>query len=232
MKHVLITLIFLGFISTIIAQNKKLSKDDLKTTKQKVSYAIGHDVGKNTKLQGIEISVDEFMQGFKDALSDNPVLTEQEITQIIISFQQEMMAEREAKNKVAAQKNKKDGKAFLEANAQKEGVVTLSSGLQYKVIKRGNGPQPTKSDKVKVHYRGTSISGEEFDSSYKRGEPTEFPVTGVIKGWTEALLLMHVGDKWELYIPYDLAYGESGNPPVIQPAQTLLFEVELLEIVK
>ena len=128
------------------------------------------------------------------------------------------------------EKNKKEGEEFLAKNREKEGVITLESGLQYKVIKEGNGPTPTVANKVKTHYRGRLIDGTEFDSSYKRGQPATFPVTGVIKGWTEALLLMNVGSKWELYIPYDLAYGEQGRPPKIPPASTLIFEIELLGI--
>lgn len=144
----------------------------------------------------------------------------------MMAFQQEMSS----KMKNLAEKNTKEGEAFLEANKKKSGVITLPSGLQYKILKEGNGAKPTATQTVKCHYRGTLIDGKEFDSSYKRGEPTEFPVGGVIKGWTEALQLMPVGSKWELYIPSTLAYGERGAGQTIGPNAVLIFEIELLSI--
>jgi FKBP-type peptidyl-prolyl cis-trans isomerase FklB len=135
-----------------------------------------------------------------------------------------------SKVKVVGEKNVKEGETFLAANKKKEGVVTLPSGLQYKILKTGDGPKPTKDQTVKCHYRGTLIDGTEFDSSYKRGEPTEFPVGQVIKGWTEALQLMPVGSKWQLFIPSDLAYGPNGAGQMIGPNVTLIFDIELISI--
>jgi FKBP-type peptidyl-prolyl cis-trans isomerase FklB len=146
------------------------------------------------------------------------------------AFQQEMMSKMQAKQKVEGEKNKKEGEAFLEANKKKEGVVTLPSGLQYKILKAGTGAKPTAKDTVKVNYRGTLIDGTEFDSSYKGGKPVEFPLGQVIKGWIEGIQLMPVGSKWQLFIPSNLAYGERGGGQMIGPNAALIFEVELLSI--
>ena len=198
-----------------------------KTKKEKVSYSIGISIGRNFKNQGVEIDQAAFTQGVKDALKGSKTaLTEMDMENTMSAFQEEMMAKVEAQNKVKLD----EGKAFLEANKNKEGVITLPSGLQYKVIKSGDGPKPTKDQTVSCHYRGTLLDGTEFDSSYKRGQPTEFPVGGVIKGWTEALQLMPVGSKWQLFIPSDLAYGPNGAGGMIGPNATLIFEVELISI--
>jgi len=204
----------------------------LVTEMDKVSYAIGVQLATNFKKQGIDLKIDKFVQGLKDATAGKELeLTEQEIQQTMMSFSQKMMAKQQEQQKADAAKNLAEGKAFLEANGKKEDVKVLPSGLQYKVIKEGNGKTPTVADKVKTHYRGTLIDGTEFDSSYKRGKPAEFGVKAVIKGWTEALQLMKEGDKWELYIPANLAYGERARPTI--PANsTLIFEIELLEVVK
>jgi FKBP-type peptidyl-prolyl cis-trans isomerase FklB len=204
----------------------------LVTEMDKVSYAIGVQLGTNFKKQGIDIKIEKFVQGLKDVTAGNKLeLTDQEIQQTMMAFSQKMMAQQKEKQKADAVKNLAAGKAFLAANGKKEGVKVLPSGLQYKVIKKGTGKTPTAADKVKTHYRGTLIDGTEFDSSYKRGKPAEFGVVKVIKGWTEALLLMKEGAKWELYIPADLAYGERARQTI--PANsTLIFEIELLEIVK
>lgn len=204
----------------------------LVTEMDKVSYAIGVQLATNFKKQGIDLEIDKFVQGLKDATAGKELeLTEQEIQQTMMSFSQKMMAKQQEQQKADAVKNLAAGKAFLEANAKKEGVKVLPNGLQYKVIKQGSGKTPTAADKVKTHYRGTLIDGTEFDSSYKRGKPAEFGVKAVIKGWTEALQLMKEGDKWELYIPANLAYGERARPTI--PANsTLIFEIELLEVVK
>jgi FKBP-type peptidyl-prolyl cis-trans isomerase FklB len=197
----------------------------LKTELDKVSYVIGTQLGQNFKKQGIEISIEPLMWGLKDAMTGKePVLNQSEMQQVMMSFQQRLLAKQAAKNLA-------EGKAFLEANKAKEGVKVLPSGLQYKIIKEGTGESPTADDKVKTHYRGTLINGTEFDSSYKRNKPAEFPIKGVIKGWTEALQLMKEGGKWELYIPADLAYGERPRPG-IPPNSTLIFTVELLEVIK
>ena len=200
----------------------------LKTEMDKVSYVIGAQVGQGFKTQGIEINVESLMRGIKDAMAGKELaLSQDEMKKVMMSFQQRMVAKRAAE----AAKNLADGKAFLEANGTKEGVKVLSSGLQYKVIKEGTGKTPGPDDKVKTHYRGTLIDGTEFDSSYKRNQPLVRAVKGVIEGWTEALQLMKEGCKWELYIPANLAYGERGGPG-IPPNSTLIFEMELLEVVK
>jgi FKBP-type peptidyl-prolyl cis-trans isomerase FklB len=197
-----------------------------------VSYAIGARLGQNFKQQDIEIKIESFVRGLKDALTGGKLeLTQQQIQQLMTSFSQQIMAKQQEKRKAEAAKNLAAGKAFLEANKSKEGVKVLPSGLQYKILREGTGKSPTAEDKVKTHYSGKLIDGAEFDSSYKRNEPAEFAVKGVIKGWTEALQLMKEGAKWELYIPPELAYGERGNRN-IPGNSTLIFEVELLEIVK
>jgi len=206
--------------------------ETLKTELEKVSYIIGTQIAGNFKSQDIEVNLDSLMMGLKDALEGKQlVLSQAEMKQVFTGFQQKMRAKQAAKQAKEAAENLAAGTAFLEANKAKEGVKVLPSGLQYKVIKEGTGNIPTTKDKVKTHYRGTLIDGTEFDSSYKRNMPAEFPVTGVIKGWTEALQLMKVGGKWELYIPANLAYGQRGSRSI--PANsTLIFEIELLEIVK
>jgi FKBP-type peptidyl-prolyl cis-trans isomerase len=172
------------------------------------------------------------MQGMKDAMAGSKtLLTEEEARAALMQLQSEVQAKQQAKAAQEGEANKKEGEAFLAANKSKEGVVTLPSGLQYKILKEGSGPKPKATDSVVCNYKGTLINGTEFDSSYKRGEPATFPVTGVIKGWTEALQLMPVGSKWQLFIPSDLAYGARGTPGgPIGPNSTLIFEVELMSI--
>jgi len=206
--------------------------ETLKTEMEKVSYIIGTQIARNFKTQEIEVNLDSLMMGLKDALEGKTlVLSQDEMKQVFTRFQQQMRAKQAAKQAKEAAENLAAGTAFLEANKAKEGVKVLPSGLQYKVVTEGTGNTPTADDKVKTHYRGTLIDGTEFDSSYKRNKPAEFPVKGVIKGWTEALQLMKVGDKWELYIPANLAYGQRGRPNI--PANsTLIFEIELLEVTK
>jgi len=204
----------------------------LKTEMDKVSYIIGTQIARNFKSQDIEVNLDMLLLGLKDGLAGKELLlTQDEIQQIYSNFQQQMMAKMTAKRTKEAAENIAKGKAFLEQNKAKEGVKVLPSGLQYKVITEGTGKTPTADDTVKTHYQGTLLDGTEFDSSYKRNQPAEFPVKGVIKGWTEALQLMKEGAKWELYIPADLAYGERGRPG-IPPNAVLIFQIELLEIVK
>lgn len=200
----------------------------LKTQKDKLSYSIGVNIGNSLKQEGMEIDLAILSAGLKDAFSGAKLqLTEQQMAEVFTAFQQEHLQ----KQAEAAEKNKKAGEAFLAENKKKEGVKTTASGLQYQIITEGKGPKPTAGDTVKTNYRGTLIDGTEFDSSYKRGEPAVFPVTGVIPGWTEALKMMPVGSKWKLYIPADLAYGEHGQGP-IPPNSTLIFEIELLGIEK
>jgi len=199
--------------------------------KEKVSYALGMNLGTNLHQQQIEIDPNMLLQGLKDAMSGNkPLMTEDEARAALMQLQSDVRAQQQAKAARAADTNKKEGDAFLALNKTKEGVVTLPSGLQYKVLKEGTGPKPTSTDTVVCNYRGTLLNGTEFDSSYKRGQPSEFPVNGVIRGWTEALQLMPVGSKWQLFIPSDMAYGERGAGQDIAPNATLIFEVELLSI--
>jgi FKBP-type peptidyl-prolyl cis-trans isomerase len=203
----------------------------LKTKKEKNSYSIGVDVGRSFSEQGFDFDIDVFVRGLKDGLAGKKLLmTEDEMKSTITAFQYGIKQEQEQKMKSSADANQKEGEAFLAANKTKEGVVTLPSGLQYKILKAGQGKKPTGSDTVVCDYRGTSIKGKEFDSSYSRGEPASFPVSGVIAGWTEALKLMPVGSKWQLFIPSNLAYGARGAGADIGPNQTLIFEVELLGI--
>jgi FKBP-type peptidyl-prolyl cis-trans isomerase len=205
----------------------------LTTQKQKNSYALGMNVGSGMRKQGLDQKVDPALvaRGLRDALSGaKTAITEDEMKTTIQALAGEFRAAQEAKAKEAGAASRKDGESFLAANKTKEGVKVLPDGLQYKVLTEGNGPKPTASDTVTVNYRGTLINGTEFDSSYKRGQPASFPVGGVIKGWTEALQLMPVGSKWQLFIPSDLAYGDRGAGGDIGPGQTLIFEVELLSI--
>jgi len=203
----------------------------LKSQKDKISYVIGVDIGRNLQKGSIDFDPDILAKGIKDALSGGkPLLTEQEIRETTAVFQKELMAKQEEVAKKLGEKNKKEGEAFLAENKKKEGVKTLPSGLQYKVIKEGTGKKPKIPDTVTTHYRGTLIDGIEFDSSYRRGKPASFPVNGVIPGWTEALQLMGEGAKWQLFIPPNLAYGERGAGRDIGPDATLIFEIELISI--
>jgi FKBP-type peptidyl-prolyl cis-trans isomerase FklB len=199
----------------------------LKTGKEKISYVLGTNVGRQFKGQMIELDLPSFSKGVEHAMEGKPLLmTPAEMRDMM----QVLQAEIRAKQADAGSKNKKDGEIFLEENKKKPGVIALPSGLQYKVIQEGTGPKPTATDKVTTHYRGTLIDGTEFDSSYSRGQPMSFQVDGVIAGWTEALQLMPAGSKWQLFIPSNLAYKERGSPPNIGPNSTLIFEVELISI--
>jgi FKBP-type peptidyl-prolyl cis-trans isomerase FklB len=202
----------------------------LTTEKDKQSYAIGLNVGKNLHRDGIDVDPKIVLRGLQDELAGGKILlTDDQIKTVLTDLQNQVRQKQEAKTQALAESNKKEGAAFLTANGTKEGVVTLPSGLEYKVLVAGTGPKPSATDTVVCHYRGTLLDNTEFDDSYKRGQPVTFPVGGVIKGWTEALQLMPVGSKWQLFIPSDLAYGERGKPP-IGPNATLIFEVELLSI--
>src|SRR6266542_5038397 len=197
----------------------------LKDQKDKVSYSIGMQIGFNLSRQKVDINPDILAAGIKDAIAGKPQLTQDQVKDVMAQFEKDM----EQKQKQAGEKNKTEGAKFLEDNKKKPGVKTTASGLQYKVIKDGTGAQPKATDMVTVNYRGTLIDGTEFDSSYKRGQPATFPVNGVIKGWTEALQLMKVGSKYQLFIPADLAYGERSVSPDLAANSTLIFEVELLD---
>ena len=203
----------------------------LKTQKDKVSYGIGMNIGKSLKKDAIDVDADLLVKGLKDSLSGGKTLmSEEEYRATLTALQKEMMEKQAEAAKVLAEKNKKEGEAFLAENGKKEGVVTLPSGLQYKVIASGAGKTPKADDTVETHYRGTLIDGTEFDSSYTRGQTATFPVNGVIPGWTEALQKMREGDKWQLFVPSSLAYGERGAGRDIGPNTTLIFEVELIAV--
>jgi FKBP-type peptidyl-prolyl cis-trans isomerase FklB len=205
----------------------------LPTQKDKLSYALGMNIGKGLHKDSVDINPNLLMRGLKDAMAGGATLmTDEQAQATIMELQGQLRAKLETQRKAAEATNKKDGEAFLAANKTKPGVVTLPSGLQYKILKAGTGPKPTPSDSVECNYKGTLVNGTEFDSSYKRGQPATFPVTGVIKGWTEALQLMPVGSKWQLVLPPDLAYGARGAGDAIGPDETLIFEVELLSIAK
>ena len=192
---------------------------------------IGTGLGANLKKQSVEVDSNLVSQGLKDTMSGGKTrLTQEEAQAVLKEVQTEVQKQQQEKMKEAADKNKSEGDAFLAANKSKDGVVTLPSGLQYKILTAGTGPKPTASDSVVCNYRGTLINGTEFDSSYKRGQPATFGVGQVIKGWTEALQLMPVGSKWQLFVPSSLAYGERGAGAEIGPDSTLIFEVELLSI--
>ena len=226
MKFIINMLIMIG-LATMIAN--AASKDDLKDQKKRFGYGLGANYARNLKQNNLDVDLDMFLQGMKDYLSGESLMSDQEIQSTTKEVGDVVRAQRNAEQEKVAQKNAAEGESFLEANKTKEGVKALGSGMQYKVVHAGDGPIPTASDKVRVHYKGTFIDGKEFDSSYKRNKPATFNVTGVIKGWTEALQLMKVGSKWPLFIPSDLASGNGGNRS-IPPNSTLLFEVELLGI--
>jgi FKBP-type peptidyl-prolyl cis-trans isomerase len=203
----------------------------LQTAKQKASYAIGMNIGKGLKKDEVDVDAASLARGIRDAISGNKsLLTDEEAKTALMALATDVRAKQQAKLDQIAAVNKKEGDAFLAANKAKDGVVALPSGLQYKIEKEGNGPKPTAADSVTCNYRGTLIDGKEFDSSYKRGQPLTIPVSGVIKGWTEAMQLMPVGSKWQLFIPSDLGYGNQAMGQDIQPGSTLIFEVELLSI--
>jgi len=210
-----------------LAQDNK----ELKDQKDKASYAIGLELGNSLKKGKVEANPDTLMKGLKDGLSGaKPLMTEEQVKETMTALQKEMMDKQAAAAKEAGEKNELAGKKFLEENKKKEGVKTTASGLQYKVIKEGTGESPKETDMVITNYKGTTLDGTEFDSSYKRNEPATFPVNRVIKGWTEALLMMKPGAKYQLFIPSNLAYGERAVGKDIGPNSTLLFDVELIGI--
>ena len=213
------------------ATAKPASKLALTTPREKASYALGYNLGRNLKGQMVDVDPAIVTQAIKDAYDGVPSkMTEDEIRAALSELQMDTRAKLEERSKEVSAENEKAGAAFLAANKTKPGVVTLPSGLEYKIITQGSGPKPSASDTVVCNYRGTLIDGQEFDSSAKHGQAATFPVSGVIKGWTEALQLMPVGSKWELYVPASLAYGDRGAGPTIAPGSTLVFEVELLSI--
>jgi FKBP-type peptidyl-prolyl cis-trans isomerase len=203
----------------------------LTTDRDKESYALGMNIARGLKGQSVDVDPAVLTRAIKDVLTGaKPLLTDDEAMEALKKLQAEVHEKQETERKEQADKNSKEGQQFLSTNKSKEGVTTLPSGLQYKILTEGKGPKPTANDTVVCQYRGTLIDGTEFDSSYKRGQPATFPVSRVIKGWTEALELMPVGSKWELFIPPDLAYGDRGAGNLIGPNATLIFEVELMSI--
>lgn len=233
-----ITLVVLVFCAALFAQQQTAPTQTAPTQpgstmneKEKTSYSIGLNIGMNLQEQEVQIDVPSLTKGIQDALGNSkPALSEDEIRTVLMNLQKEVQTRQEAKRKGMAEQNSKEAEAFLVANKAKPGVITLPSGLQYKVITEGKGPKPAATDTVVTHYKGTFIDGKQFDSSYDRGEPATFTVNGVIAGWTEALQLMPVGSKWQLVVPPKLAYGENGFQNVIPPNSALVFDIELISI--
>jgi FKBP-type peptidyl-prolyl cis-trans isomerase len=217
-------LLFIALLGlSITLPLRAADENPFKSPKEKASYALGMNIGKQLRQMDAEVDTEVYMKALKEALSGGKLLlTDEQVRETLMAWQTELRTK-------SLEKNKKDGEAFLAQNKKKDGILTTASGLQYKIETKGTGKTPTSNDTVVCHYRGTLINGDEFDSSYKRSEPMSFPVTGVIKGWTEALLLMPVGSKWKLFIPSELAYGERPRPNI--PANsTLLFDIELISI--
>ena len=221
-KYTSLTLLLIIANLTI---NIKMSAQKLNNEIDSVSYSLGVNIGENIKTQFPDIDLKNFEAAIKDVLDDSkePIVSGADAQKTI----QEYFSKQQAK---AGESVVEEGRNFLAENGKKENVTTLESGLQYEVINSGEGAKPSLNDQVTTHYHGTLINGTVFDSSVERGEPATFPVSGVIKGWTEALQLMSVGSKWRLFVPYDLAYGERGAGPQIGPFTTLIFEVELISI--
>ncbi len=203
---------------------------ELKNQKDKESYSLGYQFGQSLKAQGLDLDLQAYKSGITDALSGNkPALEPKEMQKTVSEVQQRVKSDRQKNLKEAAEKNLSEGRAFLEQNKKKEGVKTLPSGLQYKILTEGSGRSPKASDQVVVNYKGMLINGTEFDNSYKRGEPTTFQVNKLVRGWTEALQLMKENSKWQLFVPPELGYGPGGAGP-IPPNSTLIFEIELLAV--
>ncbi len=229
MKSYLFPSLALGLLlNSAVAQDRP----DLTNPVQRTSYAIGVDMATSLKARDVTLDPKAVAAGIADTLAGKPALKDQEVRETLTKLNTELSVKAQAQNQAEAAKNLKEGEAFLAANAKKDGVKTTANGLQYKILKTGSGPSPKVTDTVKVHYHGTLIDGTVFDSSVERGEPVTFPVNRVIAGWTEALQMMKVGDKWQLFIPAKLAYGERSPSPKIGPNSTLIFDVELLGIEK
>lgn len=229
MKHLAVAALCAALV--VPAAARAADAPALQGEKEKLSYSIGMDIGATLKRQSVEVDVDSLAKGIRDSYSgDNTLLTEEASRQMILDYQRQVMEKQAAAMKQLGEKNKMEGDRFLAENAKKAGVKVLPSGLQYTVITPGTGKSPKLTDTVTTNYRGTLIDGKEFDSSYRRGEPATFPVSGVIAGWTEALQLMKEGAKWQIVLPPNLAYGERGAGRDIGPNATLIFEVELISV--
>ena len=244
MKVILFASLALAMCNETMAQKPTLKKNNKtmavakpaskpESKKDKLSYSIGCNIAKQFKGQNIDINPDVFVDAIKTVYAGLPTaLTEQEIMATLQSFEKEMQEKMQGDSKAASGPNKEAGAAFLANNKKNPAVTELPSGLQYEILKDGTGESPLATSTVTTHYTGTLIDGTVFDSSVERGQPAQFPVNGVIKGWTEALQLMKPGSKWKLSIPSDLAYGDGGSPPKIGPGATLIFEVELISVDK
>jgi FKBP-type peptidyl-prolyl cis-trans isomerase FklB len=230
MKQILIVALSVLFSAVSCSQSSTDKDLTISSKIDSVSYSIGLDIGKNFKAQDIEITPEIMLMGIKHAGADTSLLSDEDIKAVMTSFQIEMREKQQNKSNLVGEKNKAEADTFFAENKNKDGVVTLGSGLQYKILKSGNGKSPKLSNKVDAHYAGRLLDGTEFDSSLKRGKPSTFAVTGVIKGWTEILQLMKEGDKWEVYIPSDLAYGPRGSGSTIGPNAALIFEMELISV--
>ncbi|MBA4367907.1 MAG: hypothetical protein C0403_09750 [Desulfobacterium sp.] len=203
----------------------------MKIDTEKVSYILGQSIGGDFRRQSFEINVKTFVDSFTDAYAGKETkMRPSEMQQIMMAFQNAMQEKKQMQQNRAAETNLKTGKEFLEENQKKTGIHVTKTGLQYRIIKEGNGKKPKSADTVVTHYEGKTIDGRIFDSSIRRGAPARFPVNGVIQGWQEALQLMGEGSKWELFVPSDLAYGQTGSGGTIEPHSTLIFEVELITI--
>jgi FKBP-type peptidyl-prolyl cis-trans isomerase FklB len=218
-------------LGTLSAHTYAADNDPLSDPKKKISYSVGMSIGGAWKNQDVEFDVETVAQGIRDQLAGKTLLTEAESRQVMMTFSTELRTKQEEKRKALGDKNAADGAKFLAENKSKPGVVTLPSGLQYTILQEGKGEIPKSTDRVSCNYKGTLLDGTEFDSSYKNNKPAEFAVTGVIKGWTEALQLMKAGSKWQLFIPSELAYGPMGRMPKIGPNAVLVFELELLAVI-
>lgn len=231
-KILLCMLVLVTLTSAQTKSKKEKPTNNIVSTEDSVSYAIGNNIGSNLQDPSMKINFEMLIDGLRDKMKGTSKLTDDLVKSVLEGFNQRMMKKKTDDQAAVSAKNKKEGEDFLKENKNKPGVVTLPDGLQYKVIKEGTGDSPRDSSIVKVNYKGTLIDGREFDSSYKRGEPAQFPLNQVIKGWTIGVQLMKVGAKYQFFIPSDLGYGDNGAGEMIQPGSTLIFEVELMEIVK
>ena len=229
MKHTIIAVICLTMTSFVVQAG---DKSELKDENELINYSLGYQIGGDLKRQQVEVDRETLLRGIEDAVSGTePVMSQDEMHAILIELKRKVVTQQREEQAAAARKDLDAGRAFLAVNAKKDGVVSLSSGLQYRVTEKGTGKQPKPEDTVTVHYRGTLIDGTEFDSSYSRNKPATFHADRVVAGWREALLMMKEGAKWELFLPADLAYGPRGAGK-IPPNSALIFEVELISIVE